>query len=144
MITFLLSVDGSKHALVATRKLIAHASWLKHPLSVELVTVQGYVPVVKGMSRAVIKQADVERHFRNEAEKALAPSKRLLQKARIHYTAHILTGEVAPSLVKHAHDNNCQLIYMGTRGLTALSGLVLGSVAVRVLHLAKVPVVLVK
>jgi nucleotide-binding universal stress UspA family protein len=33
---------------------------------------------------------------------------------------------------------------MGTRGRSALGDLVLGSVAVKVLHLAKVPVTLVK
>jgi nucleotide-binding universal stress UspA family protein len=51
---------------------------------------------------------------------------------------------VAPTLVKHAASKGCDMIYMGTRGLTATSGLLLGSVATRVLHLARVPVVLVK
>jgi nucleotide-binding universal stress UspA family protein len=35
------------------------------------------------------------------------------------------------------------MIYMGTRGRTALANMVLGSVATRVLHLAHIPVVLV-
>jgi nucleotide-binding universal stress UspA family protein len=47
-------------------------------------------------------------------------------------------------LAKHAESKGCDLIYMGTRGLNAMSGLLLGSVATRVLHLAKMPVVLVK
>ena len=34
-------------------------------------------------------------------------------------------------------------IYMGTRGMTALSSMVLGSVTTRVLHLAHIPVVLI-
>jgi nucleotide-binding universal stress UspA family protein len=35
------------------------------------------------------------------------------------------------------------MIYMGTRGMGAVSGLVMGSTATKVLHLASVPVVLV-
>jgi nucleotide-binding universal stress UspA family protein len=35
------------------------------------------------------------------------------------------------------------MIYMGTRGMTALSNMVLGSVTTRVLHLAHIPVVLI-
>jgi nucleotide-binding universal stress UspA family protein len=39
---------------------------------------------------------------------------------------------------------NCDAIVMGTRGMGAVSGLVLGSVATKVIHLADVPVTLVK
>jgi nucleotide-binding universal stress UspA family protein len=35
------------------------------------------------------------------------------------------------------------MIYMGTRGMTAVSNMVMGSIATKVLHLADVPVVLV-
>jgi nucleotide-binding universal stress UspA family protein len=33
------------------------------------------------------------------------------------------------------------MIYLGTRGMTALSNVVMGSIATKVLHLADVPVV---
>lgn len=36
------------------------------------------------------------------------------------------------------------MIYLGTRGMTALANVVMGSIATRVLHLAEVPVVLVR
>jgi nucleotide-binding universal stress UspA family protein len=35
------------------------------------------------------------------------------------------------------------MIFMGTRGMTALSNMVMGSVATKVLHLAHIPVVLI-
>jgi nucleotide-binding universal stress UspA family protein len=35
------------------------------------------------------------------------------------------------------------MIYLGTRGMTALPNMLLGSVATKVLHLAQVPVVLI-
>jgi nucleotide-binding universal stress UspA family protein len=52
-------------------------------------------------------------------------------------------GDVASSIVEHAQKSGCQLICMGTRGMTALSNMLLGSVATKVIHLAHVPVVLV-
>jgi nucleotide-binding universal stress UspA family protein len=144
MVKVLLPVDGSRHALAATRRLIHDASWFKDPIEVELVTVHGNIPRVTGLSRAVVSQAAIARHYREQAAKALESSKRLLKKAGIHHAEHILAGDVAPTLVKHATRKGCDMIYMGTRGLTAMSGLLLGSVATRVLHLARVPVVLVK
>ena len=57
---------------------------------------------------------------------------------------HVLVGDVAPTIVEHANRTGCDMICMGTRGMTAMSGLVMGSVATRVLHLARVPVLLVK
>jgi nucleotide-binding universal stress UspA family protein len=144
MVKVLLPVDGSRHALAATRRLIRNSSWFKDPIEVELVTVHGRIPRVTGVTRAILSQADIARHYREEGEKALAGSKRLLENAGIRHAEHVLVGDVAPMLVKHAESKGCDIIYMGTRGLTAMSGLVLGSVATRVLHLARVPVVLVK
>lgn len=144
MIKILLPVDGSQGALAATRTLIQHAAMFKEPVHVELVTVHGVVPIVKGISRTVIEQEEVERHFRTEAENALAPSRRLLEEAGIEHEAHVLIGDTAPALVSHAQNTGCAMIYIGTRGMTPLSGLLLGSVATRVVHLTAFPVVLVK
>jgi len=61
----------------------------------------------------------------------------------VKYTVHTVVGSIAESIVEQAKQSGSDMIYMGTRGMTALSGMVLGSVATKVLHLAHVPVVLV-
>jgi nucleotide-binding universal stress UspA family protein len=144
MVKVLLPVDGSKPSLAATRQVIRHAAWYKEPIEVELVTVHGHIPRVTGLSRAVLTPAMVKQHYREEGAKALAQSKRLLAKASIPHAEHVLVGDVAPTIVEHANRTGCDMICMGTRGMTAMSGLVMGSVATRVLHLARVPVLLVK
>jgi len=53
-------------------------------------------------------------------------------------------GQAAPEIVRLAADRGADCIVMGTRGMNALGGLLLGSVAQRVVHLAAVPVMLVK
>lgn len=58
-------------------------------------------------------------------------------------TASVMLGGPAPSIVKFADEEGADLILVGSRGLSALSGVLLGSVAQRLLHLAKQPVLVV-
>jgi nucleotide-binding universal stress UspA family protein len=52
-------------------------------------------------------------------------------------------GRTANAILTAVDDEQVDLIVMGTRGLSAWSRLLLGSVAHKVLHLAKVQVLLV-
>jgi nucleotide-binding universal stress UspA family protein len=47
-------------------------------------------------------------------------------------------------IAQYAKEKGCDQIVMGTRGLGTVQGLLLGSVATKVIHLANVPVMLVK
>jgi nucleotide-binding universal stress UspA family protein len=84
----------------------------------------------------------VEKYYRDEGEKALAPSKQVLDTAGIRYSPQVLVGEIAHTIVDHAQKSGCDMIYMGTRGMSAISSAMLGSVAMQVLHLTRVPVAL--
>lgn len=53
-------------------------------------------------------------------------------------------GQPAHEIARAAADCVADAIVMGTRGMNALGGLLLGSVAQRVVHLATVPVMLAK
>lgn len=55
-----------------------------------------------------------------------------------------LYGNPASSLVKYAHDNDVDLIVMGTRGIRGFKKLRLGSVSEQVLKMASCPVMVVK
>jgi nucleotide-binding universal stress UspA family protein len=46
--------------------------------------------------------------------------------------------------VKHAKDKRCDLVYIGTRGMSGLGAALVGSTAMKVLHIAETPVLLVK
>jgi len=48
------------------------------------------------------------------------------------------------TIVDYAKANKCDHIIMGTRGMGAFGNLVLGSTANQVVHLAEIPVTLVK
>jgi len=51
-------------------------------------------------------------------------------------------GHAAEKIVEHARISNCDLIVMSTHGRSGLGQFVLGSVAIKVLHVATVPVLL--
>ena len=143
MLRILLTVDGSESAVRATRKLVESVAAYKESPQVELVTVHLPVPQVGGFSGVVVSHEMIERHYREEGEKALASAKQILDQAKIRYTAHILVGDIAQSIVEHADKSRCDMIYMGTRGMGAVAGMLVGSIATKVLHLTHVPVVLI-
>jgi len=74
----------------------------------------------------------------------VAGAKKRLDKAGIAYQPRILVGQIAESIVKHAKDKRCDLIYIGTRGMSELGKALVGSTATKVLHIAEIPVLLVK
>ena len=54
------------------------------------------------------------------------------------------TGQTAQTIALVAHKEDVKHIVMGTRGLGSIKGLLLGSVATQVVHLAEVPITLIK
>ena len=66
-----------------------------------------------------------------------------LEAAGVTCTFHSLTGPVAETIVERATQAGSNMIYMGTRGMSALANMALGSVTTRVLHLCHIPVVLI-
>ena len=53
-------------------------------------------------------------------------------------------GHLGETIAQRADDLACDLIVMGAHGRGALADLLVGSIATRVIHLARVPVLLVK
>jgi len=139
----LLAVDGSKHSLNAVKCLIAHADWYREAPAVELVNVRLPVPKIGGMG-AVIGKSQIRRYYDGEGKAALSKARRLLDAAGIGYSAHIFVGPIAETLLKEAKLARCDLIMIGTRGMSAVGNLLLGSTASKVLNLSTIPVLLVK
>ena len=135
----LVAVDGSKPSLKAVQILIDHCDWYRQPPEVELLAVHLPVPQVGRLNKA-----QLERYYQEEGEGMLRAAKKKLDAAGIPYQARVLVGPVAETLVKHATDKRCELIYIGTRGMSALGKALVGSTATKVLHISDIPVLLVK
>jgi nucleotide-binding universal stress UspA family protein len=138
----LLAVDGSECSARAVRWTIEAIGEMKVPSELHVVTVQP--AIASGDVRRFVGSETIERYQREEGDKALAAARALLDEAKVAYTPHILIGQVAQTITDFASQNGCSAIIMGTRGLGGVSGLVLGSVASQVIHLASVPITLIK
>jgi nucleotide-binding universal stress UspA family protein len=139
----LLAVDGSKYSLDAVDCVIEHADWYREPPQVELVTVHLPIPKLPGFGIAVGKR-QLQKYYEEEGEARLASAKKKLDAAGIKYVTRVLVGPVAQSIVKHARESSCDLICLGSRGMSSAASLLLGSTASKVLGLATLPVLLVK
>jgi nucleotide-binding universal stress UspA family protein len=137
----LLPVDGSEGSARAARHVAGLAARAKD-LEVHLVNVQ-----TRGddwMVRRMIKPEELAKMEQEWSESAIAPARMILQAVGVAAIDHLEQGDVAPTIARLAQELACDQIVMGTRGHTALGDLLLGSVAVKVLHLSDVPVTLVK
>ena len=76
--------------------------------------------------------------------RALAPARKLLDKAGVRHAFHIGVGEIGETVAKYVKELSAQQIAMGTRGLGPVAGMLLGSVTTEVVHAVDIPIVLVK
>jgi nucleotide-binding universal stress UspA family protein len=134
-------VDGSEHAERAVRfatQLAREASRLR----IVLLNVQ---PAPSTVDTLGMGQRAILDHLRARGGDTLGAARKILADARVAHDARAeIADEPAMEIARVAREEKCDQIVMGTRGLGALAGLALGSVATKVVHLADVPVTLVR
>lgn len=138
----LLPVDGSDNALRAVRHIVEQKDGYQKPFELHLLNVQ--LPIASGVIKTFISKSQLDDYYRDEGLSALERARAELDAAHVPHQDHVSVGELAATILDYARDKNCDLIVMGTHGHSTFGGALLGSVAARVLHLAVVPVLLVK
>lgn len=138
----LLPVDGSDCAQRAVEQLLAHCNWFCEAPEIHLLHV--HPPIPDGRVLAHVGKETLHAYYREESEVQLAAAQVRLGEAGAAFVTHIHVGQPAEVIVRLAEELACALIVMGTHGRSALAGLLMGSVATRVLHLATCPVMLIK
>lgn len=138
----LLPVDGSDNALRAVRFVIGLAKKSAAPPEIHLLAVQP--PIISGDVKMFIAKEDIDGYYRDEGNKALAAARAELDAAAVKYQHHIGVGHIAETIAAYVKEKGCTQVVMGTRGMGGFAGMVLGSVATKVVHLVSCPVTLVK
>jgi nucleotide-binding universal stress UspA family protein len=123
-----------------------------HAITVVKDRPDSHVILLNVQTRASLGLSDIGADEPNEAEfKAMRVSHGLFEKdVCACHAAHVRcetiaeVGPVADTIVRVADELHVDQIVMGTRGLNSLGGLLLGSVTTRAVHLAHVPVTLIK
>ena len=137
----LVPIDGSS----PSRRAIRHVMQLGQgyePMELHLLNVQE--PADAPQLMRFRKPEEIEEAQLEHGASVLAAAKRQLDRAGLKYEAHVLIGEPAEKIAEFAKKGRFHKIIMGTHGRGGITGLLMGSVATKVLHLASVPVTLVK
>ena len=139
----LVPVDGSPASLRAVKLAVDHMS-ARSEATLVLMNVQNFSGINLLEGAEIIPSAWIEQEEKRAAAEALKEAVGACREARITYIARTERGGVAETIDRVARDERVQHIFMGTRGLGGVRGLLLGSVATQLLHLVDVPVTLVK
>ena len=144
MLRVLVAVDGSGHSARVVKEVLRLKDEIKGGLDVLLVNVQPQVPIgevlLEGRPSGLER---LEQPLRERGAAVLAPILAELRASRVEVRAEVELGDPATAIERLAGKFHCELIVMGARGLGAVAALFMGSVATKVLHLARVPVLLV-
>ncbi len=138
----LFPVDGSDCALAALSKVAGVVALFRETPELILINVQQPLPHPRALAR-VGKEAVAE-YYEVESEQQLAEGRKRLEKSGVAFRVEKRVGDPAQEIVTFAETEHCEMIAMGTRGRSALSNLVMGSVATEVLATSKVPVLFIK
>ena len=134
----LVPVDGSACSIHAL-EYAARRQRASDGLEILVLNVQPSIRPSRTLSRALIAE-----HQTRNAQAALKPAFAAIKRLGLNTTPQTQIGNPAAVIVAFARHRKCGEIVMGNSGLGAVAGFVLGSVARKVVFLARVPVVLVK
>ena len=141
MRTILVAVDGSACAARAVEEVVK-LTRQSGPMDLHLINVQPRIFSEESLVYADMSRID--KFYYEQGGKALAPAEQALKTADVAFTSHRGMGPVAQTIVDKAGELNADGIIMGTHGHGRVIGMLLGSVANKVMHLSPVPVTLVR
>ena len=139
----LLGVDGSQNSNDATRLLVNRISCFRDSPTLDLIYVHRPLPPVGSLLGNPLSQQTINQYYQDEAKQHLAEPKRILNEANLAFETHVVVGDPPVEICNFAVAHQCDWIFIGSRGMGAIGNLVLGSTATKIVHLAKVPVVIV-
>jgi nucleotide-binding universal stress UspA family protein len=143
MFKVLVPVDGSESSDRAVDHILKRLVLCKDTVEIHLLNVQPPIPG-GGFVSSHIGHDALRKHHQEEGMKGLASAMRKLDAGSVPYVHHISVGEPAEVIAQFAGEKQCDEIVMGTRGMGGAANLLLGSIATKVIHLAQLPVLLVK
>ena len=134
----LVAVDNSDYSRKALEKAIELSKLMD--TKILLVHCHRRFPTILGepyLQNAITAIID-------EADKVVEPYRKILRESGREFSERLLEGPVGNVIPDVARREKCEMIIMGSRGLSDFEGLFIGSVTHRVLHLASCPVLVVR
>lgn len=137
----LIAADGSRYTKRMLAYIAAHDEWLG---SRHQYTVIHCVLAVPHRATAYLDRAQIRKYYEEDAEVVLGSMRTFFEMQGIQATFVYRIGAPAENISKLAQRGKFDLLIMGSRGHGAIGGLVLGSVATKVIALCSTPVLLIR
>jgi nucleotide-binding universal stress UspA family protein len=143
----LFAVDGSEYSVKAANYIATHFKGFQGGLELHLLHV--HLPIPKGLAmvqaQKFLGEDTVDRYYKEESEAALAPAETILRKQNIPFVSTYKVGVIEDEICGYASSGKMDMIVMGSHGHGALEGLVMGSIATKVVATARdIPVLIVR
>ncbi|MBB5803955.1 nucleotide-binding universal stress UspA family protein [Saccharothrix ecbatanensis] len=132
-----VGVDGSESALTAVRWAAEEAARRKAPLKL----VHAFLLPTRGYPDMVVTGHEVRQAFEQQGNQWLEEAARTVRDVVPEVETSVVFERPAAALI--AESRNARLVVLGSQGLGAVSGLLVGSVAVAVAQHGKCPVVVI-
>jgi nucleotide-binding universal stress UspA family protein len=138
----LVPIDGSEashRALTFAMKLAEAAA------APEIHALYVHPPIdVSGKIQVYATEKHMRQLAADQSQWILGAIEERLRVAAVPHTVEMREGDPAETIARRAEELGCDAIVMGSRGMGRIAGLLMGSVATRVVHLTSLPVTLVK
>ena len=134
--TILCATDGSDHAV----KAVEVAADLGCRYNARVVILAAYDPIPRDLGDPYLEEVTSRRL--KAAEELVNAATAVMKVKGITPIVEMLEGPAARAILEVARTRRCDLIVMGSRGLTPFGAMLLGSVTMRVVHEAPCPVLL--
>ena len=138
----LFPTDGSEASIDTLRHLLPRLRWFAETPRIAVIYVHLPLPYARAVAWAG-KEA-VERYYEEETNVVLARAGDVLSHEGVAFERVSRVGEPAQEIVQFAEEWKADLIAMGSRGQGALTAMLLGSVAQKVIATSPVPVLIVQ
>jgi nucleotide-binding universal stress UspA family protein len=138
----LVPVDGSQNSFKALKYAVNLAKGLTAKSSIVVITVHddssfNYI-------NQFVTYEDIKNFLIENSQKELKPAQKLLAKSDVAHSFIIEIGNVSDTILSVADKEKVGMIVIGSKGRSEVSDILLGSVAHRITHKAKQPVLVVK
>ncbi len=137
----LVAMDGSETSLKAVR----HAGMIAAKVGAELRVVfvfDAWPEVLSGRYGSTPEEG--ERILRQRADEVLSKAIAMIEEPGVKIKTEVREGSAAEGILTAAQELSPDLIVMGSRGMSTVKGLLVGSVSLQVLHHAPCPVTIVR
>ena len=137
----LLASDGSECAV----KAAASAAALAQKFGARLTIVNVFAPYQSVGPYGEVIFAEMDNKFIAEMQgRAISQAGHVVDETDVPYQCRQVIGHPATQIVRMAEEEGCDLIVLGSRGLSGFKSFLLGSVSDHVTHHAHCPVLIVK